>query len=108
MDAQLSVNTYLAGEAYSIADIITWPWAFLLKRINNENMWTTFPDLKRWIDLVGSREAVEVGRKVGAELGKQERTEAENQRRRETLFNQTHEKVRLARAAAAKANSGKK
>ncbi|RPG45939.1 MAG: thiol:disulfide oxidoreductase [Gammaproteobacteria bacterium TMED134] len=108
MDAQLSVNTYLAGEAYSIADIITWPWAFLLKRINNENMWTTFPDLKRWIDLVGSREAVEVGRKVGAELGKQERTEAENQRRRETLFNQTHEKVRLARAATAKANSGKK
>jgi glutathione S-transferase len=104
MDAQLSANRFLAGADYSIADIITWPWAFLLGRMIDERVWTEFPNLKRWVDEVGSRPAVQRGRQVGAELGKRKLTEAEEKARRDLLFNQTNAKVRAAREAAAKAS----
>lgn len=102
MDAQLSANEYLAGANYSIADMITWPWAFLIGRLIDETMWETYPHLKRWVDLVAERPKVQIGRKVGSELGKQELSEAEEKARRELLFNQDNEKVRRAREAAAK------
>ncbi len=101
MDAQLSANPYLAGSEYTIADIITWPWAMLAGRLIDESVWETFPNLKRWVDEVGARPAVEKGWQVQRELGQQERTEAEEKRRREILFNQTSDKVRKAREAAA-------
>jgi GST-like protein len=103
MDAQLSVNEYLAGPDYSIADMITWPWAFLLPRIINENVLEPFPHLKRWIDQVGARPAVDKGRKVGREFADRKLTEEEEKERRALLFNQTNDKVRAAREAAAKA-----
>ena len=102
MDAQLSANTYLAGEAYSIADMAAWPWAFLLGRMLDENVWQTFPHLKRWVDLVASRPAVQTGRKVGADLGKKELTEEETKARQNILFNQSNDKVRAAREEAAR------
>ncbi|MEM7099963.1 MAG: glutathione S-transferase N-terminal domain-containing protein [Pseudomonadota bacterium] len=105
MDAHLSVNQYLAGSDYSIADIITWPWAFLLGRLIDESVWTDFPNLKRWVDEVAARDAVQAGRKAGEELGKRELTEEEEKARREILFNQTNEKVRAAREQAARAAS---
>jgi len=103
MDAQLSVNRYLAGADYSIADIITWPWAFLLGRMIDETVWTTFPNLKRWVDEVGARPAVQKGRQVQRELGQRTLTDEEEKARRELLFNQTNDKVRSAREAAARA-----
>ena len=103
MDAQLSVNRYLAGADYSIADIITWPWAFLLGRMIDETVWTTFPNLKRWVDEVGARPAVQKGRQVQRELGQRTLTDEEEKARRELLFNQTNDKVRAAREAAARA-----
>jgi len=106
LDAQLSVNTYLAGADYSIADMITWPWAFLIGRLIDESMWETFPSLKRWVDEVGERPAVQTGRRVGRDLGKRELTEAEEKARRELLFNQTNDKVRAAREEAARAGTG--
>ena len=105
MDAQLSVNKYLAGDSYSIADIITWPWAFLIGRLISEESWLTYPHLKRWVDEVASRPAVQAGRKVGEELGKRELTDAEEKARREILFNQTNDKVKAAREVAAQLNS---
>jgi len=105
MDAHLSANRYLAGDDYTIADIITWPWAFLIGRLIDESVWEDFPNLKRWVDEVGERPAVDKGRHVGRELGKRELTEAEEKARRELLFNQTNEKVRAAREEAAKAAS---
>ncbi|MEX0942370.1 MAG: glutathione binding-like protein [Pseudomonadales bacterium] len=103
MDAQLSANRYLAGNDYSIADIITWPWAFLLARLIDEAVWDKFPHVKRWVDEVGERPAVDKGRHVGRDLGKRELTEAEEKARRELLFNQDSEKVRAAREEAARA-----
>ncbi len=105
MDAQLSVNQYLAGDHYSIADIITWPWAFLIGRLIDDSSWETFPHLKRWVDEVGQRPAIDRGRKVGLELRDQQLTEEQEKARRELLFNQTNEKVRAAREQAAQANS---
>jgi GST-like protein len=102
MDAQLGANRFLASNDYSIADMMSWPWAMLAGRLIDESLWTKFPNLKRWVDEVGARPAVERGRKAGAELGKRELTEAEQKARSEILFNQTSDKVRAAREAAAK------
>ena len=100
MDAQLSVHRYLAGEEYTIADIISWPWATILGRLIHENFLDPFPNLKRWIDEVGERPAVDRGYRAGSELGKAERTEEEEKARWDLLFNQNHAKVREAREAA--------
>ena len=102
MDAQLSANQFLAGEEYSIADIITWPWAFLIGRIIDESIWTSFPNLKRWINELHERPAILKGRKIGGELGKRKLNQQEEEARKELLFNQTNEKVRSAREEAAK------
>ncbi len=105
MDAQLSVNQYLAGDEFSIADMITWPWARLAERMLGEGSWETFPNLKRWVDLIHSRPACYKGYHVGRDLGRRELTEEEEKQRRELLFNQTNEKVRAAREQAARSAS---
>jgi GSH-dependent disulfide-bond oxidoreductase len=105
MDAQLSAHSYLAGPEYTIADIVTWPWASLVGLLIDENVWTAFPSLKRWVDEVGARPAVERGRKHHKEWGDRQLSDEEQKRRKELLFNQTNEKVRAAREAAAKAAS---
>jgi len=103
MDAQLSAHRHLAGPDYTIADIITWPWASLMGRLIDPEVWTTFPNLKRWVDEVGARPAVERGRQLGREWGERQLSDEEQKRRKELLFNQTNEKVRAARRAAATA-----
>lgn len=107
MDAQLSANPYLAGADYSIADIITWPWARLVGRLLDldGDTWAPFPNLKRWVDEVEARPAVKQGWQVGRDLGKRELTPEEEKARRELLFNQTNETVRKAREEAARAAS---
>ena len=105
LDAQLSANEYVAGPTYSIADMIIWSWAFLSERLIDDpekSIWESFPNVKRWVDLVAARPAVQKGRKVGEELGKEERTEEQEEARRKILFNQTNDKVRAAREEAAK------
>ncbi len=101
MDAQLSANEYIAGSDYTIADMINWPWAMLMGRMIDEGVWETFPNLKRWVDVLRARPAVEKGFRVGRDLGRGERTEEEEKQRRDLLFNQTNDKVRSAREAAA-------
>ena len=102
MDAQLSANAYLAGADYSIADMLSWPWACLLERLLGEGILAPFPHLARWIDEVGARPAVQKGRHVGKELSERKLTEEEEQARRALLFNQTNDKVRKAREEAAR------
>lgn len=104
MDTQLSRHQYLAGPDYSIADIITWPWAMFVDRLaapedgNND----PYPNVKRWVNEVGARDAVKRGQAAGAELGKQEFTREQEKARRDLLFNQTNASVRAAREAALK------
>jgi len=103
MDAQLAARRYLAGDEYTIADMISWPWAMLLGRLIDESLWTKFPALKRWVDELHARPAVERGQKAGKELGERQRTPEEEEKGRKLLFNQTSESVRAEREAAAKA-----
>ena len=102
MDAQLSANQFLSGADYTIADIITWPWAMAIGRLIDESMWEKFPHLKRWVDEVGARDAVQKGFAVKRELREQKLSEEEEKRRRDLLFNQTNDSVRKAREEAAK------
>jgi GST-like protein len=105
MDAQLAAQPYLAGADYSIADILSWPWAVLLERLLDPDVRTRYPALKGWIDRVGERPAVQRGRDVQREWGERQLTPAQEQARRELLFNQTSDKVRAAREAAARARA---
>jgi GSH-dependent disulfide-bond oxidoreductase len=105
MDAQLSVQRYLAGPDYTIADIISWPWAMLLGRLIDESLWEKFSHLKRWVDELQARPAVDRGFNVGKELRDRTRTPEEEERFRKILFNQTADSVRRAREAAAKASA---
>jgi GST-like protein len=103
LDAQLSARRYVAGAEYTIADIAAWPWVQLVVRLIDENAWTHFPHVKRWVDEIGARPGVQRGHLHHKEWGEQTFTEEEQKRRRELLFNQTNEKVRAAREAAAQA-----
>ena len=105
MDAQLTARRYLAGDEYTIADMISWPWAMLLGRLIDDSLWEKFPALKRWVDEVQARPAVERGQKVGKELGERQRTPEEEETGRKLLYNQTSDSVRAAREAAARASS---
>jgi GST-like protein len=105
MDARLGANRYLAGAEYSIADIITWPWAMPAARMLDEKIWDGFPHVKRWVDEIRARPAVDKGFNVGRAWRERERTAEEKERARQVLFNQTNESVRAARAAAAKATA---
>jgi len=64
MDKQLSKHAYIAGEAYSIADIACYPWTVgvidKLKPVLGEKL-DSKPHLKRWLDLIGARPAVQRG-----------------------------------------------
>ena len=64
LERQLSISQYLAGSEYSIADIAHWSWV-------HGHDWCGvgvdgLPNLKRWLDLVGTRPAVKRGRAVPA------------------------------------------
>jgi len=61
MDQQLSQATYIAGEAYSIADMALYP--YVLRQA--EARAAEFPHLKRWADLVGARPTVQRGYATG-------------------------------------------
>lgn len=62
MDKQLADHPYLAGDAYTIADIATYPWV-------DRHGWhpmalSDYPNVKRWYDMVGLRAAVKAGMNV--------------------------------------------
>ncbi|MFC7048769.1 glutathione S-transferase family protein [Emcibacter nanhaiensis] len=61
LNTRLADNEYLAGD-YSIADIANWTWAhaYAWSGVNIDGL----DDLQRWIDLVGSRPAVQRGKMV--------------------------------------------
>jgi len=62
MERQLANNEYIAGGDYSIADIALWSWVagYGWSGVSVDGL----PQLKRWMDLVGARPAVQKGRAV--------------------------------------------
>ena len=73
----------------------------LLGRLNDDAVWETFPNLKRWVDEVRSRPAVQRGFDVGKEWRDRQRTPEEEERARAILFQSENASVRAAREAAA-------
>jgi GSH-dependent disulfide-bond oxidoreductase len=74
MDTQLASNEYIAGNEYSIADMSLWPWV-------SGYEWSgvtidEFPHLRRWLDLVGARPAVQAGRDVPIKRDREAEIEA--------------------------------
>jgi GSH-dependent disulfide-bond oxidoreductase len=71
MERQLKSSTYIAGEEFSIADIALHSWVA-------GHEWSGvsidgLPGLNRWLNLVGSRPAVQKGRAVPPPLSPEER-----------------------------------
>jgi glutathione S-transferase/GST-like protein len=70
LEGQLKDHEYLANDEYSIADIANWSWVHTYKwsGVSIDGL----PNLKRWMDALRARPAVEKGRAVPErlELGK--------------------------------------
>ena len=64
LDGRLAATRFLAGEAYSIADIAAFPW--VAKRHWAEMTLDDHPNLARWAAEVGARPAVVRGMNVPA------------------------------------------
>ena len=74
LDRHLANNTYLAGEAYSIADICTWPWygALALGRLYDAAEFLqvqAYTHVQRWAQAIDQRPAVKRGRMVNRAWG---------------------------------------
>lgn len=64
LDKKLEETVYLAGDMYTIADMATYPWAYAASTMLAEALkdsLATKPNLKRWLNLVGERPAVQKG-----------------------------------------------
>jgi len=71
LEKQLKDHPYIANDEYSIADIALWCWVA-------GHEWSGvsidgLPGVKRWLDLVGARPAVQKGRSVPPPLSPEER-----------------------------------
>ncbi len=62
LNKRLGEADYLAGDAYTIADIATWPWLRNLHKQGQDI--NDFPNVKRWFDTVADRPAVQRGAEV--------------------------------------------
>jgi len=55
LDRRLAARPYLAGDAYTIADMAAYPWIVPWKR-QQQNL-DDFPHLRRWFDAIRARPA---------------------------------------------------
>ncbi|WP_284947424.1 glutathione-dependent disulfide-bond oxidoreductase [Acidisoma cladoniae] len=77
LDRRLAETTYLAGDAFTIADMAVWPWYGALAK-----GWVyeaaefldvqSYKNVNRWADLVFARPAVQRGRMVNRMVGEPE------------------------------------
>jgi len=96
LNNRLYVSKYLAGDEYSIADMISYPWTVNWKAQGQDI--EEFPYFKRWFDELGARPAVQRGLAVGANLSEDaSKLPAEEQERRaKMLYNQRARPVAVA------------
>ena len=84
LDKRLSQAEWLAGDEYSIADIITYPW---LRNPHRRNIdFNDFPHVKRWFEAIDARPAVQRGCAV---LTENQRQGPITDAAREVLFGKT-------------------
>jgi len=72
MDKRLAQTAYLGGEAYSIADMTSYPWIGAYDTLPVD--FDAFPNLKRWHDAIAARPATQrayaLREKVNPQAGK--------------------------------------
>ena len=66
LNNRLADRPYLAGDAYTIADMICYPWTVNWK-LQGQDI-EEFKYFKRWFEAIGQRAAVQRGMAVGSEL----------------------------------------
>ena len=74
LDRRLAESPYLAGEAYTIADMAVWPWygalaKGLLYEAGEFLSVDEYKHVQRWTDAIAERPAVQRGRMVNRAWG---------------------------------------
>ena len=59
VDRRLAERPYLAGEAYTVADMALWGWARMVPFILGDDAWAKFPNVKRHLDEISARPAAQ-------------------------------------------------
>jgi GSH-dependent disulfide-bond oxidoreductase len=93
LNNRLYDRRYLAGDAYTIADMISYPWATNWQAQGQDI--EEFPYFKRWLTELGERPGVQRGMAVGSDLPEDpaKLSEEERNRRAGLLFNQRARKA---------------
>jgi GSH-dependent disulfide-bond oxidoreductase len=88
LNNRLYKNRYLAGDEYTIADMISYPWTVNWKAQGQDI--EEFKYFKRWFEELGARPAVQRGLAVGANLSEDasKLPTEEQERRAKLLYNQ--------------------
>ena len=88
MNNRLYDRPYLAGDEYTIADMICYPWCIGWKGQGQDI--EEFKHFKRWFEELGERPAVKRAMDVGNDVREDPATidDAERERRRNLLYNQ--------------------
>jgi len=66
MNNRLFDRRYLAGDEYTIADMISYPWATRWEALGEDP--NAFPYFKRWLDELSARAGVQRGMEAGSDL----------------------------------------
>lgn len=88
LNNQLYLSKYVAGEEYTIADMICYPWCVGWESQGQDI--NEFKYVKRWFEELGARPAVQRGMAVGSDLSVDQSTLSEEERAaiRKMLYNQ--------------------
>jgi GSH-dependent disulfide-bond oxidoreductase len=84
LERRLTGREWLAGDAYSIADMASWPWILISKPLGQAL--DDFPNVARWRKAIKERPAVQKGVDLGKDL---RRTAPPTDEERELLYHQT-------------------
>ncbi len=83
LERRLEGREWIVGDAYSIADMMCWPWVLIAKPLTASL--DDFPNVSRWRKAVKARPAVQRGVDLGKEF---RRNAAPDEEERKILFQQ--------------------
>jgi GSH-dependent disulfide-bond oxidoreductase len=76
LETHLTSHEYMAGDEYTIADMAIWPWygSIMTMAYGAQEFLSVdeYPNLKRWVDQIAARPAVNRGRRVNTAFGPEE------------------------------------
>ncbi len=100
LERRLDGRSYILGEEYSIADMISWPWILIAKAMGQPL--GEFPNVTRWRAVIKDRQAVQKGVDLGKEL---RRSAPPSEEERKVMFNQRADIAGINIAAATTAGT---